>query len=287
MGSVPSGTVTFLFTDIEGSTMWWEREPTLTAFAVERHDAIVRAAIERCDGFVFSTGGDAFAAAFSRAGAALRAAVDAQRALQSESWPAPVEIRVRMGLHSGEAQERDRDYFGPTLNRAARIMARARGGQILLSLATEELVRDQLAGDVELLDLGEHRLASLQRPERVFQVIAPGLARGVPVFGRRGRRREEGKHLAAGHVLRRPDNRAQVADGPLARKTARDAHRSGGSGQVAVGDRSRVGDSRRLSRRGVAGRSRSRHRWRLGRLDRRGDPRHPTACRRIAAGQPG
>ena len=95
MGSVPSGTVTFLFTDIEGSTAWWERAPAATAVAIQRHDELLRTAIERHGGFVFATGGDAFAAAFSRAGEALAAAVDAQRAVAAEVWPAPVEIHVR------------------------------------------------------------------------------------------------------------------------------------------------------------------------------------------------
>jgi predicted ATPase/class 3 adenylate cyclase len=180
VGSVPSGTITFLFTDIEGSTSWWEREPAQMAIAVQRHDVLMRAAIEAHGGFVFATGGDAFAAAFSRAGDAVAGALTGQRALQTERWPEPVEIAVRMGIHTGEAQERDDDYFGPTVNRAARIMARAAGGQVLVSLATEELVRDRLPTDVEVVDLGVHRLASMQRPERVFEIAAAGLRSHFP-----------------------------------------------------------------------------------------------------------
>ena len=115
------GTVTFLFTDIESSTRLWDEHPAEMQIAVERHDAIVREAIESGGGYVFSTAGDGLAAAFGRAGDALDAAVVAQRRLETEPWPEPVVISVRMGLHTGEAQERDGSYFGTALNRAARI----------------------------------------------------------------------------------------------------------------------------------------------------------------------
>ena len=118
----PSGTVTFLFTDIEGSTRLWDEHPEEMREALARHDSILREAIVGHEGVVFSTGGDGVAAAFQRAGDAVAAAVAAQRSLQSESWPGATLLKVRMGLHTGETQERDGDYFGPPVNRAARVM---------------------------------------------------------------------------------------------------------------------------------------------------------------------
>jgi class 3 adenylate cyclase len=139
-GGAPSGTVTFLFTDIEGSTRLWLDYPEAMAAALARHDAIVRSAIESRRGVVFSTTGDGFASAFWTANEALDAAAAAQSALRSEGWPNQVVIRVRMGVHTGIARERDGDYFGPTLNRAARIMAAGHGGQVLVSDAAARLV---------------------------------------------------------------------------------------------------------------------------------------------------
>lgn len=115
----PSGTVTFLFTDIEGSTRLWDERPGAMRVALAQHDAVVRNAIERANGFVFSTGGDGFAAAFHRAEDALRAAIDAQRQLGATPWPDDAELRVRMGVHTGEAQERDGDYFGASVTRGS------------------------------------------------------------------------------------------------------------------------------------------------------------------------
>ena len=165
----PSGTVTFLFTDVEGSTRLWEEHPEAMRVALGRHDEIVRSAIEAHDGYVFSTAGDAFAAAFSRAGDAADAAVEAQRSLGVEQWPSEVSIRVRMGLHTGEAEERGGDYFGPALNRAARLMSAGWGRQVLLTGVTAALV------DAELRDLGAYRLKDLGEPEQVSQVVAEGL----------------------------------------------------------------------------------------------------------------
>jgi predicted ATPase/class 3 adenylate cyclase len=158
----PTGTVTFLFTDIEGSTRLWEERPEEMRAALAEHDGIVRGAIETHGGYVFSTGGDGFAAAFARASDAVNAAAEAQVGLAGHPT-----IRVRMGVHTGEAQERDGDYFGPPVNRAARIMAAGHGGQVLVSAATAELVTD-----IELHDLGEHRLRDLSRPEHVWQIGA-------------------------------------------------------------------------------------------------------------------
>jgi len=170
MADRPSGTVTFLFTDVEGSTALWEEHPDAMGVALERHDRILRSAIGSFGGYVFSTAGDAFAAAFARAGDAVAAAVEAQRALGAEPWPELVVVRVRMGLHTGEAQERDGDYFGPVLNRAARVMAAGHGGQILVAAPTASVV-----DGVDLVDLGEHRLKDLAAVEHLFQVTGEGL----------------------------------------------------------------------------------------------------------------
>jgi len=157
----PAGTVTFLFTDVEGSTRQWQEDEAAMRAALARHDKLVRAAIEDCGGVVFSTMGDGMAAAFANASDAVRAALDAQEALAGV-------LPVRMGLHTGEAEVRDGDYFGTTVNRCARLTAVAHGGQVVCSEATASLVRD--AFPASLADLGEHRLRDLARPVRVFQV---------------------------------------------------------------------------------------------------------------------
>ena len=144
MVSLPTGTVTFLFTDIEGSTALWERYPEAMRQALARHDAILREAIAAHRGHVFKTIGDAFCAAFSTAPEALAAAAAAQRALHGESWGEVGPLRVRMALHTGAAELRDGDYFGPPLNRVARLLAAAHGGQALVSQVARGLARDQL-----------------------------------------------------------------------------------------------------------------------------------------------
>jgi predicted ATPase/class 3 adenylate cyclase len=171
---LPSGTVTFLFTDIEGSTSLWESAPEAMRSALERHDALLRHAINAHGGQVFSTGGDGLAAVFARSADAMAAASQAQAALTAEAWPDDAPVRVRMAIHTGEAVERDGDYFGPALNRAARLMGMGYGGQVLVSHATEQLVGGSLPTGLELVDLGEHRLRDLSRPERIFQLRAPG-----------------------------------------------------------------------------------------------------------------
>jgi predicted ATPase len=140
-----------------------------------RHDELVRSAVESRGGYVFATGGDGFGVAFARAGDAIAAAVDTQRALAGESWPAEAAIGVRMGLHTGEAEERDGNYFGSALNRTARLMTLAHGGQVVVSAATADVAADTLPLEVKLVDQGEHLLVDLSRRERVFQVEAPGL----------------------------------------------------------------------------------------------------------------
>jgi predicted ATPase/class 3 adenylate cyclase len=180
MAELPSGTVTFLFTDIEGSTVRWEQQPEAMQAALVRHDALVRAAIVEHGGHVVKTMGDAFHAAFSRAPDAVAAAMDAQRRLQAEAWGEIVSLPVRMSLHTGAAQERDGDYYGNVLNRAARILSAGHGGQVLLSQATYDLIRDEVPEGTKLIDLGEHRLKDLTRPERIFQLVAPDLPSEFP-----------------------------------------------------------------------------------------------------------
>jgi predicted ATPase/class 3 adenylate cyclase len=177
---MPSGTVTFLFTDIEGSTTRWEHRTAAMQAALARHDGLLRAAILEHDGHVVKTTGDGLHAAFSRAPDAVAAAVDAQHRLAAESWDEIGGLRVRMALHTGAADERDGDYYGPPLNRAARLLATGHGGQVLLSDVTAGLVRDDLSSGLHLRDLGEHRLKDLIRPERVFQLVMPGLSAEFP-----------------------------------------------------------------------------------------------------------
>jgi predicted ATPase/class 3 adenylate cyclase len=175
MPQLPSGTVTFVFTDIEGSTRLWEAHPEAMRVALARHDAVVREAVESAGGYVFKTVGDAFCVAFAAATDGVQAAVAVQRLLVSEVWPEPVVIRVRMALHTGECVERDGDYFGLSVNRVARLEATAHGGQIVLSGVTAGLVGERFADGMTLRDLGEHRLKDLGRTERVFQVCGVGL----------------------------------------------------------------------------------------------------------------
>ncbi len=178
--AIPSGTVTLLFTDIQGSTRLWEGEPDLMAVALRRHEEILRSAIEAAGGYVFKTVGDAFCAAFWSAPAAVSAVLTAQQQLGAESWPTSRPILVRMGLHTGACEERDSDYFGPVVNRAARIEAAAHGGQVLISGTTADLLAGLLPVGVGLRDLGQHRLKDLGRPEQVFQLEAKFLTADFP-----------------------------------------------------------------------------------------------------------
>jgi class 3 adenylate cyclase len=166
MGDMPVGTVTFLFTDIEGSTRLWQEDEASMRQAVARHDQLLRDVVAGHGGVVFSTMGDGLAAAFQTASAAISCAVEAQRLLDLESWGTARPVRVRMGLHTGEAELRERDYFGTAVNRAARLVAVGHGGQILCSSVTAELAGES----VVLVDLGEHRLRDLDRAMHVFQV---------------------------------------------------------------------------------------------------------------------
>jgi predicted ATPase/DNA-binding SARP family transcriptional activator len=177
---VSVGPITFLFSDIEASTRRWEGDPEAMTEDLARHDELLRACIEAVGGEVFSHTGDGMAAAFRAAPDAVAAAVAAQLALASAAWAASGPLRVRMAIHAGMAQRRDENYFGPALNRVARLLGAASGGQVLCSHAAAELIGADLPADVAFLDLGEHRLADLARVERVFQVAHPALSSQFP-----------------------------------------------------------------------------------------------------------
>jgi predicted ATPase/class 3 adenylate cyclase/DNA-binding CsgD family transcriptional regulator len=174
----PSGPVTFLFTDVEGSIRLWEADREAMAEASARLYHIVREQVEVAGGQVFKTVGEAFRAVFAGPSAALASAVAVQRAAGTEPWPSGLPIRVRIALHSGACVQRDGDYLGPVVNRAAGLLATGHGGQVLVSGAACELLAGWLPGGLGLRDLGEHRLKDLGRPERVYQVTGPGLAEG-------------------------------------------------------------------------------------------------------------
>ncbi len=179
----PTGTVTFLFTDIEGSTKLAQGYPDNWETLRARHHAILQSAMDAHNGHVFQIIGDAFCVAFHTAGDALRAALKSQVGLQAEIWgEAP--IKVRMGIHTGKADvQADGEYHGYlAMSRIQRLMSAAHGGQVLISLATEELIRDELPEGISLLDMGEHRLKDLTHPEHIYQVNAPDLPAVFPAL---------------------------------------------------------------------------------------------------------
>jgi predicted ATPase/class 3 adenylate cyclase len=179
---LPSGTVTFLFSDIEGSTRLWEKYPEGMRSVLERHDRYLSKAIQACNGVIVKTTGDGFHAVFDSAAGGVQAAYQAQMALAQDAWVeiAPEQLRIRMGLYSGKAAIRAGDYYGTAVNRAARLMAAGHGGQILLSSATVHLIQEQWPEGAELLDLGEHRLKDLVRPEHIFQLGYPAMGDSFP-----------------------------------------------------------------------------------------------------------
>lgn len=172
MTAQPTGTVTFLFTDLEGSTKLWERYPTGMRAALKRHDEILRHAIRAHRGYVFKTIGDAFCAAFANPVDAVAAADMAQRLLNEEPWGETGPLRARMAIHTGEPEARDGDYFGQPVNRVARLLAIGHGQQVLLSEATRELVVDRLPSGSQLRARGKHRLKDLNLPQPVFQLLS-------------------------------------------------------------------------------------------------------------------
>ncbi|MFT3895155.1 MAG: adenylate/guanylate cyclase domain-containing protein [Anaerolineales bacterium] len=180
INKTPSGTVTFLFTDIEGSTLWWEEHPEWMRHAFTRQETILRETAAAHGGYVYKMIGDAFQIAFGTALDALEAAVDAQRQLQAENWGAYGPLRIRMALHTGVTEEREDDYVGPILNRLGRLLGISHGGQILVSQATHELVTDWMPIGVVLHDLGQHRLKDLVRAEHIYEVVSSDLLANFP-----------------------------------------------------------------------------------------------------------
>ena len=182
MPDLPTGTVTFLFTDIEGSTALWEQHPEAARAALVRHDVLVEQIVAEHHGQVVRPRGegDSRFAVFARATDAIAAAAALQQAFAVEAWPTPAPLRVRMALHTGEADLREGDYYGSAVNRCARLRAVAHGGQTLATLATQELVRDSLPASITLRDLGVHRLKDLSRREHIFQLVAPGVRSAFP-----------------------------------------------------------------------------------------------------------
>lgn len=174
----PTGDVTFLFTDIEGSTALWDRSPNAMTESLAEHDRRISSIIERNDGYVFTTAGDSFAVAFEAADQAIEAALEVQLAFLEPVGG--LTFKVRIGVHSGVATVRNGDYFGTAVNRGARLSASAHGGQLVLSQSTVDLLAGRLPADVELLDLGTHRLRGLTEPERIYQVCHPALPRSFP-----------------------------------------------------------------------------------------------------------
>jgi class 3 adenylate cyclase len=176
----PTGTVTFLFTDIEGSTPLWEERTEAMRQALARHDTSLRAAIDAHRGFVVKTTGDGVFAVFGSASDAVAAAADSLKALASEAWDTTGPLRIRVGIHTGTADERDGDYFGPAPNRASRLMGIAHGGQVVLSEASANAVRDEIRDGLGLVDLGEHRLRGVAMPQHVYQLTIAGLRNAFP-----------------------------------------------------------------------------------------------------------
>jgi YVTN family beta-propeller protein len=180
MAELPSGTVTFLFTDVEGSTRLLKQLRDRYGQVLTEHRRILRAAFEEHDGQEIDTQGDAFFVAFRKATDAALAAAEAQRALAAHPWPDGVEFRVRMGMHTGEPSVGDEGYHGLGVHRAARIMAAGHGGQILLSQATCSVLEDDELPGIRLRDLGQHRLKDLDRPEHIYQLDIDGLPLEFP-----------------------------------------------------------------------------------------------------------
>jgi predicted ATPase/class 3 adenylate cyclase len=185
-----SDTVTLLFTDIEGSTRRWEEFPDEMAAALSRHDALLHSTILDHNGIVFKTVGDAFCAVFRSPNDAVLASAAAQYALALEDWGPIGQLRVRMAIYTGTVQQRDNDFFGPQVNRVARLLSAGYGEQVLVSRPTKEALSPGLPPGIELRDLGEHRLKDLLHGEQLFQLVAPGLAVDFPPIKTLDRRRQ-------------------------------------------------------------------------------------------------
>ena len=205
---------TFLFTDIEGSSRLWEREPARMQVALARHDALARRTVEERGGSIVKMTGDGMCAVFGDPRDAIDATLAFLRGLAEPAAGDACELKARCGIHVGTAQARDNDYFGTTVNRAARIMSAAHGGQVLLSQAVVDLVRGRLPEQVALRDLGLVRLRDLASPERLYQVLHPSLRRGLPAAA-----------LAARHA-QQPAGRRRPRSSGASASSARRARRS-------------------------------------------------------------
>ena len=220
-GELPSGTVTFLFTDIEGSTRLLKQLGERYGEVLTDHNRLLRDAFEHSAGREIDTQGDAFFVVFNRAKDAVAAALAAQRALAAHTWPDGVAVRVRMGMHTGEPSVTDERYIGLGVHRAARICSAGHGAQVLLSQATQAVLVDEVLPDLRFRDLGDHFLKDLDRPERLYQLVAPDLPADfppprtveavAPPFA--GRERELETEAAA--VAQREQIRVVVADDSL------------------------------------------------------------------------
>ena len=180
MGELPAGTITMLFSDIEGSTMLLRRLGDRYADALSAQRALLRVAFADCGGQEMGTEGDSFFVVFGSAADAVRCCVAAQRALSGHDWPGGIPVRVRMGLHSGEPVRHEDGYVGLDVHRAARIAAVAHGGQVVLSEATRQLAGSRLPAGASLRDLGLHRLKDIEAPEHIYQLVAAGLPERFP-----------------------------------------------------------------------------------------------------------
>ena len=181
--SAPTGMITFLFTDVEGSTRLWERSPTAMRLALTRHDTLGAGLIDAHRGLLIKSRGegDSLFSVFDSAPDAAHAACAFQQMLAGEDWPAEAPLRVRMALHTGEADLRESDYYGPAVNRCARLRSLAGGGQILLSSLTRSLVQHALPEGAALAELGLKKLRDLAEPEFVYQLLHPALPAPLPV----------------------------------------------------------------------------------------------------------
>ena len=238
MGELPTGTVTMLFSDIEGSTVLLGRLGARYLEALDAHRSILRAAWTTHGGTEMGTEGDSFFVVFPTAGAAVSAATQAQRGLQQRSWAGGERLRVRIGIHTGTPQLHHGDYWGMDVHRAARIAGSAHGGQVVLSGVTAELVRPGLPPDVDLVDLGFHHLKDLVEPEHLYQLAAEGLPHDFPALRSLGTSSSlpHPGHPAGGtRTGGRGADRAAVH----ARCPARDAHRHRWRREDPVGDRGR------------------------------------------------
>ncbi len=209
--NVPTGTVTFLFTDVEGSTRLWDQYPDAMSLALSMHDALLEKAVGESGGYVFSRAGDGWGVSFSSPTSAIDAALDVQRLLTSVPWPEPIDaLKVRMGLHTGMSEERGGDYFGTTVNRAARVSAVGNGGQVLVTDAVRTLVADDAPTNWRFRDLGEHRLRDLVRAERIWQLDSPDAPALLADLGRRANRGN--LPVARTHVVGRERDVAVVVE---------------------------------------------------------------------------